>query len=177
MSQHQWGRSNDAGRQPTRVPIYTLLILPLALSAGIGMAVYQYRVSFSTLQRWYLTDYLKSTYTPRQFLPTGTYQLVDQVGDQYIARPPQRYAHVDMEPWLRETVYDGQPVTRLAWWPITAAACVALFGLCGAIPLDARRLRTLRDGTILRGGARPRTVSEFNRLHRTNDGIQIRVKP
>lgn len=176
MARHQWGRSTDAGRQPSRWPVYTLTVLPLALAAGIGMAVYQYQVAFTTLQQWYLMDYLKSTYTPRQLLPTGTYQLVEPVGEQYIARPPKRYAHADMEPWLRETVYDGQAVSHLAWWPIAAAGGVALLGLGVAIPLDARRLRVLRDGKILRGGARPRTVAEFNRLHRTNDGIQIRVK-
>ena len=86
--------------------------------------------------------------------------------DRYIARPPKRYAHADIQPWLRETVYDGQSLGQFAWWPVVLAAGVAIIGLCAAIPLDVRRLRILRDGKILRGGPRPRTVAEFNRQHR-----------
>ena len=65
MSQHQWGRSHDAGRTPTGLPVYTLTLLSLALASGIGLAVYQYQVKFTTLQRWYLSSYLKSSYVPR----------------------------------------------------------------------------------------------------------------
>lgn len=188
MSQHQWGRSNDAGRQRLRWPVYTLAVFPLALAAGIGMAVYQYQVSFTTLQRWYLPSYLKSSYIPRlgarfaavpslgSYVSYGDYQLVDLVGDRYIARQPKRYAHADMEPWLRETIYDGQPAGALAWWPLATSAGVFVLGLCLAIPLDARRRRIIREGEVLRGGPRERTVPEFNRAHLTNNGIRIRVE-
>lgn len=173
---YQWGRSDDAGRQSTGLPIYTLMLLPLALAAGIGMAVYQYQVWFTTLQRWYLTSYIASSYAPRKMMPTGKYQLVDLVGDRYITRPAKTYTHEEMEPWLRETVYAGQAAHQLTWWPLRAAGAVLLVGLCLTIRWDMRRLQRLREGTILRGGPRPLTVAEYTQQHREHDGIRIRVE-
>jgi hypothetical protein len=180
MSQHQWGRSKDAGRTPSHLPIYTLLLLPLALAAGLGAAVYRYQVGLTTLQRWYLPAYLKSSYVPRQFREAGQYQLVDVVDDHYVARQPATYRHAEIEPWLRDEHFNGLTAWAFlkdcAWWPLATAIGVLLVGLFVTIPLDRDRAQTIRDGKILRGGPRPRTVAEFNRHHRRNDGISIRVE-
>lgn len=57
---HRWGRIDAAGIWPNRKPVWTLGLLLIAVTTGLGVGVYRYQTTWTPLQRVYLSAYLRS---------------------------------------------------------------------------------------------------------------------
>jgi len=55
-----WGRSDTAGRWFPPRPIWTIAAFVTALLAAVAVQAYQIAFSWTPLQRWYLSAYVKS---------------------------------------------------------------------------------------------------------------------
>jgi Type IV secretion-system coupling protein DNA-binding domain len=73
---HHWGRTNAAGMWPNRKPVWTLGLLLIAIASGLGVGGYRYQMTWTPLQRVYLSAYLRSALAPT-FTARGRYQLLE----------------------------------------------------------------------------------------------------
>jgi type IV secretory pathway TraG/TraD family ATPase VirD4 len=84
---HQtWGRLETAGRWPHLRPVWTAGVLVIALLTGAAVQTYVCRETWTPLQRWYLSAYLRSgLITGLGFTSAGQYRLlhvVDRTGNR-----------------------------------------------------------------------------------------------
>jgi hypothetical protein len=73
---HHWGRTDAAGIWPNRKPVWTLGLLLLAIAGGLAVGGYQYQITWTPLERLYLSAYLKSAIAPI-LAAHGRYQLLE----------------------------------------------------------------------------------------------------
>jgi hypothetical protein len=73
---HHWGRTDAAGIWPNRKPLWTLGLLLVAIASGILVGGYRYRITWTPLQRLYLSAYLRSELAPI-LAARGRYQLLE----------------------------------------------------------------------------------------------------
>ena len=81
-----WGRVDTAGRWPHPRPVWTMTVLVVAILTAAAIQAYAYLGTWTPLQRWYLSAYLKSgLIAGLGFTSAGQYRLlhvVDRTGNR-----------------------------------------------------------------------------------------------
>src|SRR3989441_3542908 len=84
MSQ-EWGRSDAAGTWPRPKPVWTLGLLVVAIVSGAAIGAYRYSTAWTSLQRLFLSPYLRSEFASALAFKTGRYrllQVIDRKGNR-----------------------------------------------------------------------------------------------
>jgi hypothetical protein len=72
-----WGRADTAGTWPHPRPTWTMAALCVALLSAVAIEAYRYVVTWTPLQRWYVSAYLRSAVIGGLgFTVTGNYRLL-----------------------------------------------------------------------------------------------------
>jgi Type IV secretion-system coupling protein DNA-binding domain len=80
-----WGRSDVAGTWPRSQKFWFLTLLVVAVACGGAMGIYQHERTWTPLQRWYLSAYLRSAFATGLALKSARYDLlyaVDRKGSR-----------------------------------------------------------------------------------------------
>lgn len=119
---YAWGRSDVAGTWPRPKYLWFVSLLVVALLAGMAAGFYHHERTWTPLQRWYLSAYVKSAIAGGIGLTSARYELL-YVTDRKEERPA---FDADVEPTITEA---GKPdfilsetsyaagVRRLHWKP------------------------------------------------------------
>jgi len=73
---NQWGR-DETYQWPSHKPVWTINAFVLGVVAFLGMAVYQFAVEWTTLQRYWLPNYLKMHLAAGLGFQTSDYRLLE----------------------------------------------------------------------------------------------------
>ena len=84
-----WGRSDTAGRWLRPKPVWTMAAFVGAIVAAVAIQAYQIAFSWTPLQRWYLSAYVRSSVIGAfGVTATGHYrllQVIDRTGSKRLA--------------------------------------------------------------------------------------------
>ena len=75
-----WGRSEVAGTWPRPKYFWFLSLLIVALASGVATGIYQHERTWTPLQRWYLSAYLRSAIAAGLAFENGSYELLYALG-------------------------------------------------------------------------------------------------
>jgi hypothetical protein len=181
------GRPDDAGRWPTRKPIWSMLLFVAVFTGGLAVTAYRYTTVLPPLQRIYFGRYvyswpgatfgLSKPVAHTLLMDRTTQRLAtDGIPPERVVAVRSRHTHADLFEMLRMQIYHGRTPTQVLMDVARPAAWAALalfvLGLFITAPLDRGRIRSLRNGQPVRG--RQRVDAEtFNRLTPA-DGLRIR---